>query len=49
MNTILKLSMKMNFIIILMAYCKLYKEKIKSDKEEKIKNHYHFLKIKLKL
>ena len=40
--------MKMNFIINLVQYCELYKEKIKSDKEEKIKSSLIFLKNKAK-
>ena len=33
----------------LVTYCELYKEKINSDKEEKLNHHYYFLKTKLKL
>ena len=38
----------MNFINILIEYCELYKEKINSKKEEKIKPSLTFLKNKAK-
>ena len=48
MNTILKILMRMIYLINLTEYCKLYKSEIKSDKEDKIKNLLTFLKNKAK-
>ena len=44
MNTILKILMKMIYLINLIEYCKLYKNEIKSDKKDKIKKSLTLLK-----